>query len=259
MASKERGPDDKVSVVFFPKRRKTLSLASRARSLSGASLVGDPVTEKVEVPAGGSRPTPRTMPAVRPSRTKTPRAVRRVTPVTGTPGAPGSDPDDEFPRGAELKLLIATRKLASRIRLIKLKITREGGNPARVAALARFGHQLFEMGAHAEAREVFEILIELDPEDVYAHTMLGTVFLALEDPVRALALFEAAISISPDELPARVYRAEIRLKQGQHKAASEDLKRVTKVGRADDPFVIRAKKLLRSATEQAAKAKPVKR
>jgi tetratricopeptide (TPR) repeat protein len=130
----------------------------------------------------------------------------------------------------------------------KKKSPYEGVSRQRAAELAVFGHKLFEDGRLDEARQVFEGLVATGLEDAFAHTMLGTIYLANKDRDRALALFEAALAIDPDDLAARVYRGEIRLAQGHARLALDDLKRVAAKGPKDDPFTDRAKRLLRLAS-----------
>ncbi len=123
--------------------------------------------------------------------------------------------------------------------------------PERIAEVSLFGHRLFEEGRLEEARGVFEGLVSLGVEDAFPHTMLGTVYLALGDQDRALALFEAALTLDPADLAARVYRGEIRLNRGRFKLAVEDLRRAVNAGAAEDPFVDRARRLLRMARDLA--------
>lgn len=112
------------------------------------------------------------------------------------------------------------------------------------ADLARLGHEAFEAGRIEEARVVFESLVGLGRRDPFAHTMLGTILLSAQALDAALAQFEAALDIDPDELAALVYRGEIRLARRKVARAVEDLERAVKLGAASDPFVQRAKKLL---------------
>ncbi len=119
--------------------------------------------------------------------------------------------------------------------------------PQEVADLSLFGHQLFEMGKVTEAKVIFEGLVGTGSKDAFAHTMLGTIYLALKDQARALMLFQAALEIDPDDVSALVYRGEIRLNRGKVKGAVEDLSRALKLGASDDPFVERASRLLRMA------------
>ncbi len=113
--------------------------------------------------------------------------------------------------------------------------------------LAQMGHQLFELGRVQEARAIFERIIAGRKDDAYAHTMLGTIFLALGDQERALALFQAALDIDPNDIAARVYRGEVRLGKGKVRPALEDFERALQLGPADDPFVDRAARLLKMA------------
>jgi tetratricopeptide (TPR) repeat protein len=115
------------------------------------------------------------------------------------------------------------------------------------ADLAQMGHQLFEAGKVNEARAVFERLIAGKKDDAYAHTMLGTIFLALSDQDRALALFQAALDLDPNDIAARVYRGEVRLGKGKVRPALEDFEKAMQLGPADDPFVDRASRLLKMA------------
>jgi tetratricopeptide (TPR) repeat protein len=128
-------------------------------------------------------------------------------------------------------------------------------SPQEAADLAAFGHKLFEMGKLDEARVIFEKLVSTETRDAFVHTMLGTVYLALNAQEKALALFQAALKIDPHDLAAVVYRGEIRLNRGKLKAAMEDLHRAVSLAPSSDPFVERAKRLMRMAKYLAKKKK----
>jgi len=120
----------------------------------------------------------------------------------------------------------------------------------QVSDLAVFGHQLFEQGRVEEARVIFEGLVSTGAHDAFPHTMLGTIYLAMGDQERALALFQAALELDPSDMAARVYRGEIRLSKGKMKLATEDLKRAVAKGDPSDPFVHRAQRLLQLSKAQ---------
>lgn len=132
---------------------------------------------------------------------------------------------------------------------IRRTLTDEAPDPADTAfsELMRLGHEAFQAGRVNEARVVFESLVSSGRAEPFAHTMLGTILLGAHDLDAALEQFEAALALEPDELAALVYRAEIRLAKRKVARAIEDLERATKLGVASDPFVGRAKKLLRIA------------
>ena len=111
--------------------------------------------------------------------------------------------------------------------------------------LARFGRYLFEEERLEDAQAVLESLVASSVMDAFPYSMLGTVYLAQRDFHRALALFEAALALAPDDLASHVYRAEIRLRQGRGDLASPDLRFVRRNGEAEDPFVQRAEQLTR--------------
>jgi len=116
-----------------------------------------------------------------------------------------------------------------------------------LSELAELGHQLFSQGRVTEARAIFEGLVASSAHDGFSRTMLGTICLALGDQDRAMALFEEALAIDPEDLPARVYRGEIRLNRRKARLAAEDFERAIATGQPDDPFVDRAQRLLKMA------------
>lgn len=115
------------------------------------------------------------------------------------------------------------------------------------AELTRLGHEAFEAGRADDARALFESIIALGHSDPFAHTMLGTILMGTGQLDEALNEFEAALAIDADDLVALVYRGEIRLARRRVNAAVEDLERATRLGRGNDPFVSRARKLLSMA------------
>jgi tetratricopeptide (TPR) repeat protein len=134
-------------------------------------------------------------------------------------------------------------------------VVKRARTPQEAADLAAFGHELFELGRFEEARVIFEGLVNHDVRDGFAHTMLGTIYLALNAHDRALALFQASLKIDADDLAALVYRGEIRLNRGKVKSAIEDLARAVTLAPASDPFVERAKRLLKMGKALVKKAK----
>ncbi len=120
-------------------------------------------------------------------------------------------------------------------------------SPKKIAERSMYGHELFQLGRLEEAREVFEELVGLGVEQAYAHTMLGTIYLALDQQDRALELFEIALALESTDIAARVYRGEIRLNRGKLHLAIDDLQLAVRLGDAEDPFVERAKRLIQLA------------
>jgi Tfp pilus assembly protein PilF len=119
-----------------------------------------------------------------------------------------------------------------------------GEGQSHLADLALFGHTLYARGRLREAQVVFESIVAKEPEEAYAYTMLGAIFLAQNDDARALALFDAALGMDPQDLAARVGRGEIRLRRGQPDSALVDLERAIAADPSGrDPFGERARAL----------------
>lgn len=131
----------------------------------------------------------------------------------------------------------------------RVTLSGEKAAPAEsgLSEMAALGHELFSRGKVREARVVFEGLVVANPKDSFARTMLGTVHLALQDLDRALECFEAALKVDPSDVAALVYRGEIKLNRKKARAAADDFTRAIAVGAEDDPFVERARRLLRMA------------
>lgn len=124
------------------------------------------------------------------------------------------------------------------------------------AGLSRLGHALFEAGDLDSARTIFGALVVLGRPDAFPHTMLGTIALSAGASQAALEHFEAALAIDPGELAALVYRAELRLTGRRSGRAVEDLQQALRLGPAGDPFVERARRLLRLATASSRSGAP---
>ncbi len=117
--------------------------------------------------------------------------------------------------------------------------------------LLALGHALFEKGKVREAKIIFEGLSLSMPNDAFVRTMLGTVCLALNELPKALEYFDLALGLDPNDIAARVYRGELRLHRRKMRPAIDDLEFAIAHGAANDPFVDRAKRLLKMARRAA--------
>lgn len=203
---KRAGNGGPVPVIYFPKNSRP-QLPRATQTLPEIRAPDDDVTEAE---------------AVMPEARRTPLSTRRVS--------------GEKKRRKTKEIPVADNTLAA--------VASGRKTLQEVADLSLFGHQLFELGRVEEARVIFEGLVGTGAKDSFAHTMLGTIYLALKDQPRALGLFQLALEIDPNDVSALVYRGEIRLNRGKVRGALEDLTRALKLGAADDPFVERAGRLL---------------
>jgi len=213
----------RVPVHYFEKKAKAVPASERPTEeiKRPVGLSRNPSLGEMEPPIAATQPT--TDP---PGKRKRKKKGAEVDPVT--------DPAVKLP----LEKLDAWLQDGARGEALK-KMTRK-----QIAELCLFGHHLFENGRMAEAKVVFEGIVELGVEDAFPHTMLGTIYLAQGETRAALPLFESAIKLDPKDVAAWVYRGEIRLHAGQTKQGLSDLKKAAGMASAQDPFVARAKKLI---------------
>lgn len=260
MAEQSRGRDKprRVQVVYFPKKRKggessravTQTLPEFSVPMVDAGIDTELLSEqkilKEQVALGSDedpsrrRATPRFVKAVKAKGKSRKSSKRRKTPLDGRASSSRRLDSTEIPTLAGLGGPPAASGPLS---------------PQQVAEMSLYGHQLFEQGRVAEARVVFEGLVGMQVKDAFPHTMLGTIYLAQGEQQRAMALFDSALELDPGDLAARVYRGEIRLNRGKLRTALEDLERAIENGLGDDPFVERAKRLVRMAHELAQKSR----
>jgi Tfp pilus assembly protein PilF len=93
------------------------------------------------------------------------------------------------------------------------------------------------MGRFEEARASLEKVIDLEPDSVRAHIMLGRVFELLSQPAAAAAQFTAALELAPDDLAAWLGLATARLELGELPGARQALERARNLA-PDHPQVI---------------------
>ncbi|MFZ5441650.1 MAG: tetratricopeptide repeat protein [Myxococcota bacterium] len=92
-------------------------------------------------------------------------------------------------------------------------------------SIARTGYFFFYQGKVNEARTVFQGLYAINPTDPYFAKALGVVEMAAGNPAGAVAAYDVALRISPNDAGAYLGRAEVKLLQGQKAQAIEDLRR----------------------------------
>jgi hypothetical protein len=110
--------------------------------------------------------------------------------------------------------------------------------------------RLFAEGKLEEARVILERLVILGVATAPVHTQLGAIYLEQGAIKRALERFEEALTLDPEELSARLYRAEARMEFGDLLLAQQDLQRVLDEGTGGSPLVQRAQHLLQALDEE---------
>ena len=92
-------------------------------------------------------------------------------------------------------------------------------------SIARTGYYFYYQGKVNEARTVFQGLYAINPMDPYFAKALGVVEMAAGNPTGAVAAYDVALKIAPQDAGAYLGRAEVKLLQGQKAQALDDLKR----------------------------------
>lgn len=92
-------------------------------------------------------------------------------------------------------------------------------------SIARTGYYFYYQGKVNEARTVFQGLYAINPMDPYFAKALGVVEMAAGNPTGAVAAYDVALKIAPQDATAYLGRAEVKLLQGQKTQALEDLRR----------------------------------
>lgn len=106
-----------------------------------------------------------------------------------------------------------------------------GYSDEELYAVAKTAYFFFYQGRINEARTLFQGLYAVNPLDPYFAKALGVVELAAGNDKGALAAYDVAIKLAPDDPSAYVGRAEVRLWQSQRAQAIEDLRRADGLAR----------------------------
>jgi type III secretion system low calcium response chaperone LcrH/SycD len=102
-------------------------------------------------------------------------------------------------------------------------------------SIARTGYYFYYQGKLNEARTVFQGLYAINPMDAYFAKALGVVEMASGNPAGAVAAYDVALKIAPQDSGAFLGRAEVKLLQGQKAQALEDLRRAQQFAAPDSP------------------------
>ncbi|MBI2566449.1 MAG: hypothetical protein HYV63_05390, partial [Candidatus Schekmanbacteria bacterium] len=97
---------------------------------------------------------------------------------------------------------------------------------AELYELAEHGRRVGGQGQLADAQQIFEALVVLDPYDPFFHTALGAVYTQRGDEERALREYDRALAIDNGHLPALVNQAELFVGQQRWEDVTRNLTRV---------------------------------
>jgi predicted Zn-dependent protease len=116
--------------------------------------------------------------------------------------------------------------------------------------IAQSAYRMFEFGQQERGRKAMHGLIAMNPQVGAFHALLGGMAGKMGDEATALKAYSKAIELEPNNLAARVNRAEMRLKQGMMAEALDDLIAATKIDpKAKSPLGKRAFSLARVTSQ----------
>jgi type III secretion system low calcium response chaperone LcrH/SycD len=121
-----------------------------------------------------------------------------------------------------------------------------GYSDEELYSVAKTAYVFFYQGRLGEARALFQGLYAVNPLDPYFAKALGVVELAAGNVSGALAAYDVAVKLAPEDAGALVGRAEVRILQKQMVAALDDLRKAAEIADEDDPLRQKAIALSRS-------------
>jgi tetratricopeptide (TPR) repeat protein len=129
-------------------------------------------------------------------------------------------------------------------------------NAGQEASVVLTGHRLFKQGRNKEARHFFEGLTLLQPENAYAHGILGAIHQREQNHEAALQHYIFALRLAPNDLYLLTNRGEILLRKGFLQEAADDFRKVISLDpHRKHPAAARARLLVASAIQQLEHAK----
>ncbi len=111
-------------------------------------------------------------------------------------------------------------------------------------AIARTAYFFYYQGKLEQARTLFQGLYAVNPLDPYFAKALGVVELASGNAQGALAAYDVAVKLAPQDAQAYVGRAEVKLSMGQKGAAVEDLRKADQAADADEAIKTKVSAML---------------
>jgi|SRR5215217_1748414 len=145
------------------------------------------------------------------------------------------DPQDEAQLAARLQRWADGKATLREVR---------GYSNDELYAIAKTAYFFFYQGRINEARTLFQGLYAVNPTDGYFAKALGVVEMAAGNGTGALAAFDVAAKLSPQDASVYVGRAEVKLALGQKQQALDDLRRAAAMTPQDDPVVRKASAML---------------
>lgn len=107
-------------------------------------------------------------------------------------------------------------------------------SPDLIGAYGNRGLAYFNLGLESKARNDFETVLQLDPEDAMGHAMLAEISRFTEDTAVTLGHVVDALDLDPDEPQSHFIRGWLFARAGQYEPAAADLRRHLELAEHND-------------------------
>lgn len=141
----------------------------------------------------------------------------------------------------ESRQLLTLQKWADRKATLK---DVRGYKDEELYAIAKTAYFFYYQGRLDEARTLFQGLYAVNPTDGYFAKALGVVEMAAGNAQGALAAYNVAQTLSPEDAGIYVSRAEVKLTLGQKAQAADDLRLAVAKADPSDPLRAKAEAML---------------
>jgi type III secretion system low calcium response chaperone LcrH/SycD len=125
-----------------------------------------------------------------------------------------------------------------------------GYSDEELYSIARMAYFYFYQGKVQEARTLFQGLYAVNPMDPYFAKALGVVEMAAGNPPGALAAYDVAIKIAPQDAAAFAGRAEVKIAMGQKAQAVDDLRRAQSFSGDDEALKSKVSAMLQGLSRR---------
>jgi tetratricopeptide (TPR) repeat protein len=148
---------------------------------------------------------------------------------------------------SQLRELLRDKSVAEKLSLgVIARLSAKSTARERVMA-ANVAQVMLELGEALRAGSIFQLLMELDPDEPFYRVGRGQAHLRADEPRAAVMRFDEAIAADPKLAEAYMGRAEARMKLDQTRGAFEDFEKVVELD-PDSMFAQLARVMLMGGT-----------
>lgn len=131
--------------------------------------------------------------------------------------------------------------------------------PEMLFQMAEYGLTQFKVGRLQDAERVFKVLTILDWDNAYYHSVMGSILQREKRYGEAIAEYEQALELDPDDITSLTNRGEIYMQHGLIDEAKIDFEKAIALDpKGEDKWANRARMLMVEIERQKSGAKKAK-